>query len=93
MPVGVCYIRIQIHGSASLKDKRRVVKSIKDRLKTRHNISIAETGDLDHWQMAELGIACISNDKGYLDGMMAAVIRQIQADGRVFVLDISTETL
>lgn len=93
MPVGVCYIRFQIHGSASLKDKRKVVKSIKDRLKTRYNISIAETGDQDRWQVAELGIACISNDRSYLDGLMAAVIRQIQADGRVFVSDISTEIL
>ncbi|MBN1878878.1 DUF503 domain-containing protein [bacterium] len=93
MPVGVCYIEFNIHGAASLKDKRRVVKSIKDRLKARFNISIAEMDHLDIWQKSELGFTCISNDRAYLDGLMASVIRQIESDGRVVVSEIRTEVI
>ncbi len=93
MPVGVCYIRFQIHGAVSLKDKRRVVKSLKDRLRGQYNVSIAEMGLLDVWHSGELGIACIGNDRAYIDGLMAALIRNIESDGRLVVSDIATEIL
>jgi len=91
MPVGISYIEFKIFGARSLKEKRRVVKSLKDRLRNRFNISIAETGSLDVWQRCELGFTCISNDRGYIDGLMASVIQMIESDGRVQVIDISTE--
>ncbi|MCD4652990.1 DUF503 domain-containing protein [bacterium] len=93
MPIGVCYIKFQIHGARSLKDKRRVVKSLKDRLRNKFNISIAETGEQDVWQRCEIGFTCISNDNGYVDGLMALVIQKVESDGKIQVIDISTEIL
>jgi uncharacterized protein YlxP (DUF503 family) len=51
----------------SLKDKRRQVKSLKDRISSRFNASVAEIDALDNWQQAILGICIISNDRSYLD--------------------------
>ena len=51
----------------SLKDKRRQVKSLKDRISSRFNASVADIDALDNWQQAILGICIISNDRSYLD--------------------------
>ncbi len=93
MPVGICYIQFQVSSSDSLKDKRRVVKSLKDRLRNRYNIAIAETGSLDSWRKCELGFVSISKDRAYLEGLLSSVIRAIETDIRVVVTDISTEIL
>ena len=59
MVVGICTLVIHLPYSRSLKDKRKVVKSLKDRLRARHNISVAEVDSQDLWQRAVLGIAAI----------------------------------
>ena len=51
----------------SLKDKRSQIKSLKDKLSSRFNASIAEIDALDNWQQAVIGICIISNDRSYLD--------------------------
>jgi uncharacterized protein len=93
MPVGICYIQFRIVSAGSLKDKRRVVKSLKDRLKNRFNISIAETGRLNSWRDGELGFTCISNDHSYLEGMMSGVVRMVESDTRIVLTDIHTEVV
>jgi len=62
MVVGSLRIDFAIYESRSLKDKRRVLKSFKDRLAARHNVSVAEVDHLDSWQRATVGIAMVSND-------------------------------
>lgn len=91
MPVGICYLQFHVVSSESLKDKRRVVKSLKDRLRSRFNIAIAETGHLDSWRKCELGFTCISKDRVYLEGLMSSVIRMVEMDGRIVMTDISSE--
>ncbi|MGB3974978.1 MAG: DUF503 domain-containing protein [bacterium] len=93
MPVGICHIQFQVPSSESLKDKRRVVKSLKDKLRNRFNIAIAETGGLDSWRKCELGFVSISNDSAYLEGLISSVIRTIESDLRVIVTDFSMEIL
>ncbi len=93
MIVGTCWIDLQVPGIRSLKEKRRVIKSMKERLKGHFNISIAEVGALDTWQRAEIGIACVGNDSGHVDGLIATVLDRIRSDPRVFVIDIETEIL
>ncbi|MEK7774061.1 MAG: DUF503 domain-containing protein, partial [Deltaproteobacteria bacterium] len=56
MVVGICRISLVIHGNASLKGKRQVLKSIIEKVRNRFNVSIAEVGDNDLWQRAELGV-------------------------------------
>jgi hypothetical protein len=63
MNIGVLKISFRIAGNSSLKDKRQVVKSILAQAKNRFNISAAEVEDNDKWQLATIGICCVSNDK------------------------------
>ena len=67
MHVLLIKLDLQIPSAHSLKDKRRQIKSLKDRLSSRFNASVAEIDALDNWQQAVLGICMISNDRTYLD--------------------------
>lgn len=91
MMVGVCSISLSIHEANSLKEKRHVLKSIIERLKSRFNVSVAETGLNDKWQAAEIGVACVSNDRVQIDRTMNSIINFIENDYRVEVTDISIE--
>jgi hypothetical protein len=66
MIVGSLRVRLLVRESRSLKDKRQVVQSIKDRLRTSFNVSVAEVEAQDHRQMAVLGIAMVSNETGHV---------------------------
>lgn len=73
MNIGILRIRLRLQQNASLKDKRQVVKSITARMKNRFNVSVAEVADNDKWQLATLGISCVSNDGRYTDEVLAKV--------------------
>lgn len=64
MFTGCLEIRFKIEGAMSLKDKRMVIKSLKDKLKARFNLSIAETAEQDKWQLGVLGMAFASESEG-----------------------------
>ncbi len=91
MVVGVLRIRLGIFEALSLKDKRRVVKSLKDRLAARHNISIAEIDDLDHRQAATLAVVMVSNDARFVDSALSRIVDEIRAFGRASLLDYDIE--
>ncbi|MCC6322508.1 MAG: DUF503 domain-containing protein [Phycisphaerales bacterium] len=78
MKLGLLQFSILIDSASSLKDKRRVVKSIKDRLHREHMVSVAEIGDLEIWNRASLGLAAVSADGAYLRGVLDAVIRKLK---------------
>ena len=87
MTVGTCRVELRIPGNNSLKGKRRVVKSIKDRVQGRFNVSIAEVDRLDDWQRATLGIACVSNNPRLVDEILSKVVNLIERDGDALILD------
>src|SRR5215469_9595998 len=66
-------LEIRIEGAHSLKDRRQVVRSVKDGLRTRFNVAVAELDPSDLWQRATLGIVSISSSRDYLDGLMRNV--------------------
>ena len=68
-------LEIRIDGARSLKDKRQVVRSIKDGLRAHFNVSVAEVQASDAWQRATLGVVSISESRGYLEGLMRNVER------------------
>ena len=78
MQVGCCSIKFFLHGNRSLKEKRRVIRAIKDRLKNKFNISVAEIGDQDVWQNLHLGIVAVNSDPKYLEGQMNRVVDTIE---------------
>src|ERR1700704_6469723 len=73
MPIAYLTLEIRIEGAHSLKDKRQVVRSLKDRLRNSFNISIAEIEVTDLWQRATLGVVSISGSRDYLEGLMRNV--------------------
>jgi uncharacterized protein YlxP (DUF503 family) len=87
MTVGSCKIELRIPESESLKAKRRVVKSVKDRVQARFNVGIAEVDRLDDWQRATLGVACVSNDARLVDETLSKVVNWIESSGAVLVVD------
>ena len=74
MPViGVLTLDIHVEQSHSLKEKRHVVKSLKDRLRERFNVAVAEIDGLDSWQHAVVAAVTVSNDKVHAEKILSAV--------------------
>ena len=85
MVVVVAEVDLYLLESASLKDKRQVVNSIKERLRGRFNVSVAEVEHQELWQRCGLGMAVVSSDGGYAHELMNKAIRFIEEDYRVEV--------
>ena len=76
MPVGVLILEIQLPYSHSLKDKRAVLLKIRDRLRSRFNVAIAELDHQDLWQQATLGVVSISNSQLFLESVFQKVLAE-----------------
>ncbi|MBI4180988.1 MAG: DUF503 domain-containing protein [Chloroflexi bacterium] len=94
MHVGVCKIRFRLPENLSLKDKRGVLQPIISRVGNKFNVSVAEVNDQDLWQIATLGIGCVSNDKRHANEVLSKVVEFITS-GRfeVEILDYEIEIL
>lgn len=94
MHIGICRIRFRIPENGSLKDKRRVLKSITSRVANKFNVSVAEVDDHDLWQVATIGISCVSNDKRHANEILSKVVDYINNDRlEVEMLDYNIEIL
>lgn len=69
-------LELRIEAAQSLKDKRQVVRSLKDRLRTSFNVAVAELEPSSLWNQATLGVVSVSDSRDYLDGLMKNVERQ-----------------
>jgi uncharacterized protein len=77
MIVGVCRLTLIAPESHSLKEKRMVLRSIKDRTRLKFNVAIAEVGSQDNWQEAILGFAVVANEKNFVQQMVAKIVNFI----------------
>jgi len=93
MVIGACRIFLSIDEAFSLKDKRHIVKSIVERIKSRFNASAAEVDLNDKWKNAVIGIACVSNDSGHADSMINSIVNFVENDGRAVLVDYTTEII
>ena len=91
MFIGVLRLVFQIPGAASLKDRRRVVKGFKDRVRARFPVSIAEVGDLERHQVATLGVAVVSNEAARCQEVLSAVSRAAEQANDAVLADVATE--
>ncbi len=73
MVIGIVSWDLQLHASHSLKDKRSVIKSLKDRLHNEFNVSVAETAHHDSWQRAELTACLVATDRRHAESVLASV--------------------
>jgi uncharacterized protein len=80
MNTGIGIIKLHIPESQSLKEKRMVIKSIIAKLQNRFNISIAEVDDNDLWQVATIGISCVSNNDKTVDETFTKIINFIKSN-------------
>ena len=76
MPVARLTLELRIEAAQSLKDKRQVVRSVKDRLRAHFNVAVAELDSVNAWQRATIGVAGISDSRDYLKGLMEKVERE-----------------
>lgn len=92
MVVGVLHVRVGVFEALSLKDKRRVTRSLKDRL-GRHNVSVAEVDDLDHRQAATLAVAMVANEPRFVQSALSKIVDEIRAFPHAALLDYDIELL
>lgn len=93
MIIGRCLIRLRLFSPNSLKEKRRILKSLIERLKSRYNISIAEVGENDSWQIAEIGIAVVANKAVFADEVINKIVHFIDNFDSVEIVDIDIEMI
>jgi uncharacterized protein YlxP (DUF503 family) len=75
MPIAFLTLEIRIEAAQSLKDKRQVVRSVKDRLRAHFNVAVAELNASSLWNQASIGVVSVSDSRDYLDGLMRNVER------------------
>ncbi|MFA5072389.1 MAG: DUF503 domain-containing protein [Nitrospirota bacterium] len=91
MFIGVCTIELHLPDSNSLKAKRHVLKSLKDRIRNKFNVSVAEVGDNDLWQKVSLAVAAVSNDKSHLNQTLDHVMNMVHSIPEIHLLDYQIE--
>lgn len=91
--VGLLQIDFHIPGSGSLKEKRSVLKPIKDRLKNKFNVSICEADNHNKWQLATFGISCVANNKKHLDSVLNKVKDFLEKSRNIVIIDFKLEIL
>ena len=87
MVVGLLTVELHVPGSQSLKDKRMVVRSIKDRTRLKFNVAIAEVASQDDWQEAVLGFAVVANEKNFVQEMVAKIVNFIDGLAIAKIID------
>ena len=92
MLVGLLTVTIHLQGNDSLKGKRKVVKSLIERLRNRFNASVSEVAAQDNKRLALVGISVVSNDRSHLDEQLDKIVNFIVNDGRFYVGKIDRET-
>jgi len=93
MLLGICTINLYFPDSHSLKDKRSIIKSIKLRIRNNFNVSVSEINNYDLWKNTTLGIACIGNEKRYLNGVLNEVIKFIELQNKLQLINFKTTIL
>ena len=93
MHLGTLTVTLYLHAAESLKDKRSVIKSLIETTRRKFNVSIAEVDDLDKWQKATIGIACVANDVQYLNRVLDKVVNTLESNPAVEVGEVELELL
>jgi uncharacterized protein len=87
MIVGIVRIELHLPGSSSLKDKRQVIRSLKERIRHRLQAAVAEVDHQDLWQRAALGVAVVSGEGHHVDEMLQQIRNLVEGTHGAVVLD------
>ena len=87
MFVGIVRVELHVPGARSLKDKRAVVRALKERIRHRTQAAVAEVDHQDLWQRAALGVAVVSGDGGQVQELLQAVRSIVDGHPEAVVID------
>lgn len=93
MTVGVALVTFRLHEIHSLKEKRKIVKSLVERSRNRFNVSVAEVADQDKHQQAAIGIAVVGNDGRVLNSLLDRIIDFMEGLGLADLLSSEIELI
>ena len=93
MVIGAMTIELFIHDNNSLKGKRKIVKSMIGKVKSRFNVAIAEVGFNDKWQRIELGVSTVGNDRRHVDSSLASVLSFLESLYLAEIIDSRIEII
>ena len=93
MVIGICRLELMIRENHSLKEKRRIVRQIVDRVRHRFNVSLAEVGNNDLWQSALLGLCMVSNDRRFTHEALDKIIDFIEVMNSAEIVKSDIEIL
>lgn len=93
MTVGLLQLELSIPASRSLKDKRRVLKSVKDRIRSRFNVSVAEVDEHDVWNRALVAVCCVSNGARLCNQVLSKVVNLVESNHESELDDYRIEML
>ncbi len=91
MVIGVLQVKLSLPASHSLKDKRRLIKSLLDRIHNQFNVAAAEIDYQDNWQRAHLAVTCVSNESRHANQILSRVIAVVEREPEMVVVDYETE--
>ena len=89
--MGILEMRVSVFDAMSLKDKRRVIKSLKDRIGGKYNVSIAEVGGNDNIRTAVLGVAMVANEGSFVDSALSKIVDFVRAMPKLSLVDYHIE--
>ena len=91
--IGVLRLVLRVPGSRSLKEKRRAVNQVRDRLRSRHSVSVAEVGHLEDHQRAVLVVAMVANDQRFIQSALDGITHEVSTWRSALIDDASVTTL
>lgn len=93
MVVGICCLDLRISENNSLKGKRRILKSMIERVTKKFNVSMAEVGDHDIWQSSQIGFCMVGNDKRFVNSALDKIINFIDAMNTAEIIESDIEII
>jgi uncharacterized protein YlxP (DUF503 family) len=91
MIVGRAWIELHLPGVNSLKEKRQIIKSLKETVRNKFNVSIAEVDKQDFWQRATLGLACVAGERRAANRFLSKVVAFIEQNRNISFIDYEIE--
>lgn len=91
MVIGYCRVKLRLPMVHSLKEKRSIIKSLRERVKNRFNVAVAEIEDNELWQSAVLGFVTIANRKSRVDSLLSRIINFIEDFNGIMLLEHTFE--
>ena len=91
MTVGILQLKLFIPQANSLKSKRQALRSLKDKIRSRFNVSVAEVGELEKWQRAHLAVASLNSDKRAVNAVLSKIINLTDSCHNVELVDQTME--